>query len=737
MNELRAPSYTERADFYDLEYAAKLGKLLPVASAKAFEKVLPFNPDDIVSRARLLGHYWKYYGEGASLLDEASGVAGTYSAQDLLVNRTEHILWFVHNAPDCIFAGDYYLSCDPIKDEHNYHLVKLAWQAQIRERPKCTQTRINFALFLFHHDKPSAKAILLEVLKAEPQNEWALSLLTELGHPTVSLPLPVVVFETPRPAHFIEERIQSVEKMLQWTPRYLRISTSTVITQERVLQRDPFDLWARLDILRWCQSNFDRANVVGFNPSVAQRWFRHISWIQCNAPHLNTSIGFGIKVPTDYFTPVQSAFLKALQGSPNKLQIVNNTIGFLKQNLGAEKTKQLLFPLKEWKSIDKKSRQKLTKEINWADQRETIFDKNIDLDATSYYVDAEIRTPSAMPSRLSLWANDLDLTNCHYEGRSYDAEYETNLEQAIESFDNDLISTARIAGYYSRNHARTPHHGSLVTAIAEWIIKHIPESDFARWAILSIESLDKGSRAKILSSLWEKRISEHDKNSRIRLNAAHSIGIEDLEAATAIAESVLNDDPDNIDAMATLHDLRAGITYDFKQLKNFQDNQFETACGLRIDSFAQAANQELANVCDEIELYLYIILDCLRIPMQTLWSNEQVLRMAPNDVIIRDEILAWCEHHNGRRSTWSTNDPDVARIKTEHILWLLENVPHANLHFFTRISDQDGIPSHARIIAKAVTKQRKIHGKTVAKYRPQYPRKKKTDEKANEEDFEN
>lgn len=50
---------------------------------------------------------------------------------------------------------------------------------------------------------------------------------------------------------------------------------------------------------------------------------------------------------------------------------------------------------------------------------------------------------------------------------------------------------------------------------------------------------------------------------------------------------------------------------------------------------------------------------------------------------------------------------------------------HADLYFFTRIHEVEGIPSHQKIVAKALRAQGKVYGKGVAKYRPEFPRKKK------------
>lgn len=716
-------SITEEADYYEMEHAAMLGGLLPTASAKALEKVLKFNPRDVVSRARLLGHYWKHY--------EQTGVADELD-QEQCRKRVDHIMWFIENAPDCIFAGDYYLSCNPNKDADNFRKVRCAWEAQLKARPDCTQSRVNFALFLLNHDPNVAADLLLEIRRIEPSNEWALSLLPLLGHETgAALPLPVDVAESPLADDVLEGRLSSVEQMLSRCSNRSRITRAAVQTQERVLQQDHFDIWARLDILRWCQRNMERANLLGFDPAVAQRWYRHALWILCNVPHVNLTVnfspdfGFGLKLPAVFFDSIREAFIEAFHESSNKEQVFFNALGFFNANISLDETKKLIFSLQAWKNLDSKARQRLLKELNWKHSRKTLFEKNIDLDSCSLYIDSEIISPQ-LPADLSRWANDLDLSLANYDGRNYSAECASNLERAWGSVETDLISTARLVGYYSRcRKSLSSEQISRLEQIVKWLVEEVPESDFASAVCLSEGEFSVDLRP--LRTLWQKQIEQSPRNSLIAANAAVYLSYGDSSAALSIARMILEYEPGNVYALglvnALSHDLR-----DLSHQLGFRDLAFEDLCDARIRDFHLVANETLEAVCDAIELYMYVVLDCLQIPSATLWSNEQALKLNPNDVILRCEVLGWCDCNELRRSYFLMLDPELARRKTEHILWLLENVPHADLHFFTRYHEADGRPSHGKIMAQAVKAQRKVYGKTVAKYRPQFPRKKSQSE---------
>lgn len=60
-----------------------------------------------------------------------------------------------------------------------------------------------------------------------------------------------------------------------------------------------------------------------------------------------------------------------------------------------------------------------------------------------------------------------------------------------------------------------------------------------------------------------------------------------------------------------------------------------------------------------------------------------------------------------QRTIFALYSPDISRKKTEHVLWLLENAPHANLYFLTRVDDAERKPSHMKILDKAVKKTTK------------------------------
>jgi hypothetical protein len=321
-----------------------------------------------------------------------------------------------------------------------------------------------------------------------------------------------------------------------------------------------------------------------------------------------------------------------------------------------------------------------------------------------------------------MWANDLNLASANYDGRSYTPTSAANLEKALGNFESDLISTARLAGYYSREReSLIPEQRKQFGEIMRWLIQNIPESDYVAQVYWS-----EGSRSvhlEDLKGIWRKHIRDFPRNSVIALNAANWLSQHDKHLALEIVRNVIEYDKENIFAAALLR----ALVYEPNVIPvhlSFTDEDFEDYCDKRIHDFHASANEELAAICDAIRLYTYCLLDSMQLPTETVWSNEQALKMNPNDPILRCELIGECDRNHMRRVPLLASDPELARSKTHHILWLLENVPQADLYFFTGFHWTDGLPSHAKIVTKAIKKQRKVYGKTVAKYRPEYPRKK-------------
>jgi len=101
MSVVNLPTKTDLADFYPLESLAKQGDVLSRISAEILEDILETNQDDIANRARLLGYYAR-----------CCVKRNTSSQNQKTKLRTNHILWFIENAPDSRFASDKFFSIE-------------------------------------------------------------------------------------------------------------------------------------------------------------------------------------------------------------------------------------------------------------------------------------------------------------------------------------------------------------------------------------------------------------------------------------------------------------------------------------------------------------------------------------------------------------------------------------------------------------------------------------------------
>jgi hypothetical protein len=63
---------------------------------------LAVDPNNIVARAKLLTHHASRYGSSYS----ENYIPGSKAEQYAADARFPHIIWFIENAPSCLFAGD-------------------------------------------------------------------------------------------------------------------------------------------------------------------------------------------------------------------------------------------------------------------------------------------------------------------------------------------------------------------------------------------------------------------------------------------------------------------------------------------------------------------------------------------------------------------------------------------------------------------------------------------------------
>ncbi len=155
---------TSRRDLYILS-ALRDGVATTREEAAALEETLKANPDDLASRARLLGFYY-----AASL--EPLG------AEASIEGRRRHILWLIERHPGSPLAAAPEATIDrsghALADPKGFAAGRRAWLAHI-ERGAPPGAIIRHAVnFLQLHDKPLAERLLLQATAREPGNRtWS------------------------------------------------------------------------------------------------------------------------------------------------------------------------------------------------------------------------------------------------------------------------------------------------------------------------------------------------------------------------------------------------------------------------------------------------------------------------------------------------------------------------------------------------------------------------------------
>lgn len=139
------------------------GSRLSEAEANALEEALEAKPNDLRSRAKLLGYYFLRH----------------RSSPDARARRAKHVLWVIEHHPDSDIAGSPYAQFDPILDADAHAQAKALWRKQVERRPDDVDVLGNAASAALREDGETAEALLERAKALEPRNpDWP----RELAH---------------------------------------------------------------------------------------------------------------------------------------------------------------------------------------------------------------------------------------------------------------------------------------------------------------------------------------------------------------------------------------------------------------------------------------------------------------------------------------------------------------------------------------------------------------------------
>lgn len=139
----------------DLGEEARKGRQLSARQAEDLERQLAENPQRLAARAQLLGYYF-----GKRRIDSG--------------RHTEHVLWFINNAPEAEVLAGPSGRIAPMFDPGGYLEAKRAWARLVREEPDNVTILRHAAGSHAGSEAAPAAGLLRQAEAVEPSNpEWA------------------------------------------------------------------------------------------------------------------------------------------------------------------------------------------------------------------------------------------------------------------------------------------------------------------------------------------------------------------------------------------------------------------------------------------------------------------------------------------------------------------------------------------------------------------------------------
>jgi|SRR5262245_39621129 len=144
---------------------AREGYRLTKAQVETLETALAGNPDDLATRTKLLGFYFR-------------GAINLYGREGTIAARRRHILWLIEHHPGSEVVGLSEASIDPaghsLADKDGYEQAATLWTLKAQLAGSNTAVLGNAARFYRLSDKERSAALLKQAQQAAPNDaEWS------------------------------------------------------------------------------------------------------------------------------------------------------------------------------------------------------------------------------------------------------------------------------------------------------------------------------------------------------------------------------------------------------------------------------------------------------------------------------------------------------------------------------------------------------------------------------------
>lgn len=659
---IAVPSITERADYYDLERAARQGFMLPEISAAALEKALVHNPEDLITRARLLGYYSIKKTRSAKLRSAINEA------------RFNHIIWFIENAPDCVFAGDTYLGTSKTTDQEHYSEIVSAWSDAVQNNPQA-QTRINFALFLSQHNKSRAITALKELHRDVPSNPWPASILRAIDPKFKSLASRRQAVST-----VVNAPLNDSETLTHLLDGAFMPSES-VESLRKVLAVRPHDLPARTELIGRLKARAKRANLIGYDPAIVNELSDHLHWLVACAPrsrlwsdmHGQAYEAF----PIHELSQLRDAWLAQLESNPTDARIAAAATCFFWYAHERALFNRYLKIARKLSRKDQSTRHLLTYGLPYKrDGWKPVEPKGAIglLDAVACTSPEPPPSSSPGPYTFQEWARDLKLAKAELTGVYQWVPLSSNkaLDQLIPPTSRDCVNRAKILGCYSKEIGLHQYGKAQIPVDEAW-------QSYERQLRWFIDNLPQ---SRLLSVCQHHMKGIHSERPSLFAHVQHRLETElsqrspDLNSLISFAVLFSEFDKDETARINARIEPLSRAWYDrFRLIGGATPQPIDVAGALESHNFmAGKRSTNLSRVAQKLGLTRQSLFG-MDIPARTIWSNEFALAINPNDLILRAELMWAYDTFDQFKIYFGGYTPDVLDPLIRHNLWWIANLP--------------------------------------------------------------
>lgn len=234
------------------------------------------------------------------------------------------------------------------------------------------------------------------------------------------------------------------------------------------------------------------------------------------------------------------------------------------------------------------------------------------------------------------------------------------LEDALIVNEQDLISRARVLGYYAKAKVRAEEKGKKNPERLkhiQWLIEHVPECTFAGSTLLSINRKTNSNAYKLIKSLWQKQVNDHPAATQIKMNFAMFLFEPEPKLCKQVLIGVLAESPQ--------HPWAHRILTEFKDEPNIvESSKYDVSVKSLRGNDKKLDGMDLETLCFAGE----------EMPPNSAKTLENVLIQHPDDLCARAELIGYYLSRWKRQNILGF-DPDRLSRLTQHLLFFINAFP--------------------------------------------------------------